>query len=308
MARKRKTWSVASRVAVIVPVHGRAPYLAEALASIGGQEPPPDEVVVVDDCSPEPLRLDGVRVLRREERGGPAGARQAGLEATAAELVALCDADDAWEPGKLVAQLGALERNPEAALCFGGVTVVGQDGRPTGERWRGLVPGLHEPERLRDQLFEWNPIPTSSALIRREALEHAGGFASPVPYGVEDWDLWLRLVAQGERFHYEPRAGIRYRRHAGGLTADVARIGELGLAVHERHAELVDEDVRRRVRARDLTTVARGRVRGRRYAEARALLREAADLEPPAPRERLLRPLLAVPGARAVLGRRSPWR
>src|SRR5919205_856567 len=111
MARQPRLPPVRPRVAVIVPVHGEAPYLAEALDSLLGQQPAPDEVVVVDDCSPQPVRADDVRVIRREERGGPAQARQTGLEQTEAELVALCDSDDAWEPGKLALQLDALERH-----------------------------------------------------------------------------------------------------------------------------------------------------------------------------------------------------
>lgn len=300
-------------VGVIVPVRGSYPFLSEALLSVLSQEPPPGDVVVVDDASPKPVRLSeelagACRVVRREERGGPAGARQSGLEALDADLVALLDADDAWEPGKLAAQLGAIERHPEAALCFGRASVVGADGVPTGERWEEPAAGLHEPAALMPLVYERNQIPTSSVLVRREAVESVGGFASTVPYGVEDWDLWLRLLAAGEAFVCEPAARVRYRRHGGGLTASVAGLAEASIEIHERHGALVDEELRQRVRAADLSALARGRVRERRYAEARAALGEAAALEPAAPRERLLRSLLAVPGVRALLGRRDPHR
>jgi hypothetical protein len=78
--------------------------------------------------------------------------------------------------------------------------------------------------------------------------------------------------------------------------------------VHTAHAGLVSEQLARRMRAQDLVLLARGRVRQRRYAEARAALAEAASLQPPSPRERVLRPLLAVPGLRGLLGRRAPYR
>ena len=71
-------------VGVIVPVRGRAPFLAEALESILRQEPPPADVVVVDDASPEAVVLPRgahgrCRLVRRERSGGPAAARQTGL-------------------------------------------------------------------------------------------------------------------------------------------------------------------------------------------------------------------------------------
>jgi hypothetical protein len=144
-------------------------------------------------------------------------------------------------------------------------------------------------------------------LVRRDAVEEAGGFASDVPYGVEDWDLWLRLVGTGATFVCEPAARVRYRRHAAGLTADLENLAAGSLEIHERHAALVSPAVRDAARARDLITLARGRVRRRDYAGARAALREAGGHAGLAPRERALALLLAVPGVRGALGRRSPY-
>ena len=299
-------------VAVLVPVHLPAPYLAGALDALLGQEPPPDEVIVVDDGSPEPLRLDPrhaprCTLVRREPRGGPAAARDAGLAASSAELIALADADDAWRPGKLAAQLDALGSHADADVCFGRAVIVGADGRPTGEAWEELPPGVHHPDALGPLLYERNPIPTSSVVIRRRALERAGGFRGPAALG-SDWDLWLRLVRAGARFVCEPRAVIDYRRHAGGVTADVAALAEASLAIHGAHEALVDEDTRRRMRAHDLRALARGLVRRRDYEGARAALLEAAELEPPERRDRLLAVLVRAPLARGALGRRDPYR
>jgi hypothetical protein len=245
-------------------------------------------------------------VVRLGERLGPAGARQAGLTALASDLIALLDADDAWELGKLASQLEALEARPEAGLCFGRARVVGPSGRATGERWEEPPAGTLEPEALVRLLYARNPIPTSSVIVRRRALASAGGFTSPLPLA-EDWDLWLSLAGSGESFLCEPRAGIRYRRHRHGLTADTAALAEAILALHERHAGLVSAELARRVRGRDLVALARGRVRQRRYAAARAALAEAGSLDRLPMRERALGRALAVPLLRAAVGRRAPY-
>jgi glycosyltransferase involved in cell wall biosynthesis len=145
-----------STVGVVVPVRGFAPYLAEALDSVLAQDRPPAVVVVVDDGSDPPAALHPdhagrVRLVRRDVAGGPAAARATGLAALGGEfgLVALCDADDAWEPGKLAAQLRALQSAPAAVLCFGRALVVGADGRPTGEGWAEPAPGVHAASRGR---------------------------------------------------------------------------------------------------------------------------------------------------------------
>lgn len=299
---------------VLIPVHGFAPYFAEALDSVLEQGPPPAAVVVIDDGSPEPLALHPdhaprVTLVRRENAGGPAAARAAGLDALGpeVELVALCDADDAWTPGKLAAQVAELEAERDAGWSFGRALVVGPDGRETGERWPEPTAGRLAAAALAASLYESNPVPTSSVVLRRAALEAAGGFEAPVALA-EDWELWLRLARAGFDAVCVPEAVVRYRRHPGGLTADVAALAEAQLTVHAQHADLVDAATRRRAEAADLLGLAAGCARARRYADARAALYSAAALRPPRVRERAARALLAVPGARALLGRRDPYR
>jgi glycosyltransferase involved in cell wall biosynthesis len=249
---------VARVVGVIVPVHGFAPYLAETLDCVLGQVSSGDAVVVVDDASDEPVSLhpdhfERCVLVRRDVCGGPAAARATGLSALAAldvDLVALCDADDAWADGKLALQVAALEEFPSAGLCFGRALVVGADGRPTGERWESVAAGCYRGSELVERLYAANPLPTSSVVLRRSAVEAVGGFASPVRLA-EDWDLWLRLAAAGYGFVSEPRAVVRYRRHPGGLTADVGALAQCQLELHRAHGGLVSADVRARALAAD---------------------------------------------------------
>ena len=299
------------RTGVIVAVHGWAPLLAEALDGILGQDPRPEEIVVVDDGSPEPLALLAehaahCRLVRHPECRGLAAARATGLARLDTELVALCDDDDAWEPGKHAAQLQALAAHPQTAACFGRALIVGLDGRPTGELWDELPAGIHAASDLLPLMYQRDPLCVSSALLRRDAVLAAGGLDFPLPRA-EDWDLWLRLLTAGHAFVVEPRAVVRYRRKPGALSADIAGLARAGMHVHATHAGLVDERVRRGVEAVDRVTLARGLVREREYGAARSELRRAAQLRPPSRRERALERLLAVPGLRAALGRRDPY-
>jgi len=299
-----------SAVAVLVPAYGPAPYLAEALDSALDQEPPPGDVVVIDDGSPTCIRLeqrhaDRCTLVRREHNGGPAGARATGLAHTDASLIALLDSDDTWEPGKLSAQLAALRREPTAGLCFGAATVIGPDGAATGEHLAQVAAGLHDPAALAPSLFHRNPIATSSTVIRREAIDRAGGLDHPA---TDDLGLWLRLAESGVMFLFEPRARVRYRRHPLGLTADLREGARLTLAALDAHGEVLDPAARARTRRDWLAQLARGEFRARRYAAGRAALRDAGRAAPLAPRERALAAAAVVPGVRALLGRRAPHR
>ncbi|WP_205695955.1 glycosyltransferase [Conexibacter sp. SYSU D00693] len=294
-------------VGVLVPVGGFAPFLAEALDAVLAQRP--DAVVVVDDAADpavvlHPDHAPHVTLVRRDARGGPAGARATGLEHLPedCDLVALCDADDVWEPGKLAAQRRALD-DPAVGLVFGRATVVGVDGRPTGETWATPPAGPLDPVAL----FAANPVPTSSVVLRRRALRDAGGFLAPVPVA-EDWDLWLRVARTGHRLVAVPEARVRYRRHPGGLTADVAGLARSQLRVHRAHADLVAPAQRDRVLAADLRALARGLARAGDARGARAALAEAAQVAAPSPRDRALAAALALPGVRGLAGRADPYR
>ena len=280
------------RIGLVMPVKPPGAFADAALQSALDGDPPPAEHAVV-----------------RDERGdGPAATRDAALrEIGDCDWIALLDADDAWEPGKLAAQLDAIARHPEAVVCFGRATAVDEKGDPTGEELPELRAGLHTADELAPVLYWSNPIPTSSAVVRRDALERAGGFEGPAPLA-SDWDLWLRIVAQGGAFVCEPRARIRYRRHSGGVTADVAAMAESMLVVHAAHSDLVDEESRRRAEARDFVLLARGRIRQRRYRDAAEALARADALLPLRGRERIMRRLVSVPGVRSALGRRKPYR
>jgi glycosyltransferase involved in cell wall biosynthesis len=278
------------RVGVVVPVHGWSPYLAETLDGVLASDPA--DVVVVDDGSPSPVVLGPAhagrcRVIRHDARGGLPAARRTGFAALDTELVALCDADDTWRPGKLAAQLSVLGES-DADVCFARAEIVGPDDRPTGEVWP--APALSLPG-----LYERNDACVSGVLLRRDAVERAGGIAHDLP-AAEDWDLWLRLAASGATFSFAPHAVVAYRRRLGAMSGDVATLACAQIEVHRRHAALVPSAVVARVGAVDDAALGAGLTRARRYREARAHVTGVR------------RAVLAVPGVRGRLGRRDPYR
>lgn len=232
------------RVGAVIPVGGAAPFLPEALASVLAEAP--DEVVVVDDGADGLEPPEGTRVVRNDGPRGPAGARNAGIAALSPgiDVVALCDADDAWTAGSLARRLLAIEAHPQAAGAFGSARIVGADGRETGERWDPAPPG---PLRDAAALYAANPVLTSSVVLRRDACL---GFDTSLPLA-EDWDLWLRLLRAGRPLVSVPRAEVRYRRHAGGLTQDVAALAAAQRRLHARHGDLVGSANRTAALARD---------------------------------------------------------
>jgi Glycosyl transferase family 2 len=112
---------VTPAVTVVTPVHDQAGWLPRALASLLAQDFGDWELVVVDDGSPEPVRVPAdprIRLLRSAVNTGLGAACNCGLAAARAPLVAYLPADDVWYADHLSALVSTLEG---AAVAVSGV-------------------------------------------------------------------------------------------------------------------------------------------------------------------------------------------
>jgi glycosyltransferase involved in cell wall biosynthesis len=208
-------------VSVLLPVRDEAPFLREALESLSAQTLPDFEVLVVDDGS-----LDGsaeiaatharederFRVLRQRRAGVVAALERARVESLG-RFLARMDGDDVALPERLALQVEALERDALDA-CGGGIAYFPaehvRDGARRYERW---INGLVSVESAARDVFVECPLPHPTLVVRREALDEAGGYREcgwP-----EDYDLVLRLWARGARFRNVGEVVLRWREHRG---------------------------------------------------------------------------------------------
>jgi glycosyltransferase involved in cell wall biosynthesis len=179
-------------VSVIIPTYNRGWCVAEAVDSVLDQDFRDFELIVVDDGSTDetPQLLEGygqaIRVLHQDNRGVSA-ARNAGIVASRAGLIAFLDSDDLWLPGKLRCQVEFFASHPEAFIC------------QTEELWvkngRRVNPGKRH--RKRDgMIFELSLdlclVSPSAVMVRRELFDRVGRFDESMP-ACEDYDLWLRV-------------------------------------------------------------------------------------------------------------------
>ena len=209
------------RVAAIIPLY-HARFLAAALESVFLQSRPLDEVIVVDDGSPDQreLRLavapygDRVTVLHQANRGA-AAARNTGLAATTAPLVAFLDADDRWLPHFIEEQLAAFDRNPDLDLMYSNGLFIG-DSPLAGRTFMSTCPS-DGPVTLERLLSQACTVLCSGVVARRESVLGAGGFNPALRRG-HDFELWLRMAHRGAPIAYTRRVLVLRRIHDDNLS------------------------------------------------------------------------------------------
>ncbi len=206
-------------VAVVIPAYNSVRFLTETIASVRDQTNPATELIVVDDGSSDDSaelaeRL-GVRCLRREN-GGPGAARNTGVRATKSPLIAFLDADDLFLPTKLERQVAHMQAS-DCVACGGDALLLrdGQEG-PAQERKNG--PGRISSHLGFAELIRGNSLICSNMMLRRSAFEAVGGFDEDRDLiASEDYDLWLRLLAEGRIDYLDEPLSI-YRRGPWSLS------------------------------------------------------------------------------------------
>ena len=216
------------RIAVVIPVY-RGDYLAQCVASALAQTRPPDQVIVVDDGSPDVEAIDrallphGDRVtLIRQANAGAGAARNRGILAADTEFIAFLDGDDIWAPDFLARQLQLLSRDPRVDLVYSNARIIGE-GPLRGSLFMETAPSCGE-VTLESLLSQRCTVLTSSVLVRKQVLLEVGLFDEALRRG-QDFDMWVRLAAAGVRFAYTTAPLVERRLHDHNLSGN--RIHEL---------------------------------------------------------------------------------
>lgn len=205
-------------ISVVIPHLSQPEHLRRCLAALRDQEDaPPCEIIVVDNGSPAPPEAlcaeFGARLLH-QPAPGPGLARNTGVEAARAPILAFIDADCRADPGWLAA-IAARFASPEIGILGGDVRIARADpARPTLIEAYESVYAYRMEEYIRRQGFTG----TGNLAIRREVFDAVGPFGG---IGIaEDRDWGQRARAAGHLTRYAPE--MRVYHPARPTFADLA--------------------------------------------------------------------------------------
>jgi glycosyltransferase involved in cell wall biosynthesis len=211
------------QVSVIIPTYNRRAIVSEAIDSVLAQSLREFELILVDDGSTdgteeELLRLGNAIRVERIEHGGPAAARNRGVELARAPLIAFLDSDDLWAPTKIERQLVFMRENPGCAIS------------QTDEIWirngRRVNPGVRHRKRSGDIFIDSLRtclISMSATMMRTELFRSLTGFDQMMD-AAEDYDLWLRILVDHEAGLLEEPLVTRRGGHCDQTSATTSAI------------------------------------------------------------------------------------
>ncbi len=176
-----------------------------------------ETVKFLDSVAAEIPRGCSVRIVNLPTVKGKVEALNTMVRSCAkADWVALLDCDDIWHPSKLAAQAAALA-GPAA-----GADVIGTACHYFGD-WNRAGPQLPSGWIPSDAWQRGNPLLNSSVLLRRELAHWEDRF------GLEDYDLWIRLSLAGARMYNLPDSLFLHRIHAASAFNGKGRQDAEGL-------------------------------------------------------------------------------
>ncbi len=212
-------------VSVIVATYNGARWIEETIGSVLAQTYAALELIVVDDGSTDgtaalvdaAARRDGRVRCVRTPNAGAASARNVGARLARGQFLAFLDHDDLATPDRIARCMALVEADASVSWVYGDAVffdaVTGTDLVHASAAAAPHAGDVLEPLLLR------NFVVFSSSFVRRDVFLVHGGFDErPESRHIDDWELWLRLAAAGERLHYVPATILRYRWHAAQAT------------------------------------------------------------------------------------------
>lgn len=224
-------------VSIITPTYNHEAYIADCINSVLRQTYVNWEMIIVDDGGTDKTLEIARRFAASDTRIKVYTQKNVGIfrlsetynfavDVSSGTYLAVLEGDDVWTENKLSLQVDAMERQPEAVLCWGRAYSSTAD---LSSNYR-LFP-LEDKSR---NVYNNNPryeaskylilscfIPALTVMIRREALQNVGGFLQVHHLPLVDLPTWQQLSLIGS-FIYMPELLGHWRIYPNQVTKTFA--------------------------------------------------------------------------------------
>lgn len=200
--------TIMPKVSVIIPCFNQAPYLKEAVLSVIRQSYQNWEIIIVNDGSTdnsediakECAATDSRIVYIAQPNHGVSTARNTGIKASKGKYILPLDGDDTIETDYLARAVEYLEAHPECVCFYCRANMFGSINQPWDVKYIDY-----------EHLLICNSIFCSS-VYRRTDFDIIGGYDETFIHGYEDWEFYIRLLANGGEVYQDDTRMFNYRK------------------------------------------------------------------------------------------------
>jgi glycosyltransferase involved in cell wall biosynthesis len=224
---------MAASLTAIVPNYNHGRFLARAIPALQNQDPPPSEILIIDDASTDDsvavikrlaTSCPSIRLIQNGNNLGTVRSLNRGIGESRGKYVYLAAADDMVHPGFFSKALAVLEKYPEAAFTCGECEIVNESGavtairppaRPT-QHTAYLAPNAVK--HLLRRIDNWGL--TSSAILRRDLVLSVGSLDSHLASFADGF--LLRKLALRHGFCFIPTIVAQWMARSDGYSRSIA--------------------------------------------------------------------------------------
>lgn len=201
-----------SNITVVMPTYRHAEFIVQSLESVFRQTLPAQEIVVINDGSPDDTEERIAPYMSRvtyvhQEHNGISKSLNRGLAEVKTDYVLFLASDDWLDPSALAVLKEILDKHHGVGVAHANRVKVDEYLRPLPD---GAIPhmGVYCDKEL--MLTRYSTY-TPPILCRTRAVLEAGAFPD-FPY-CQDWALWISIALSGWHFYGTPEVLGYYRRH-----------------------------------------------------------------------------------------------
>lgn len=221
---------------VVMPSFNSEKYIKRSIESVLNQSYENWELIIVDNNSSdntlkiaESFNDDRIKVILIDNQGVIARSRNKGLEVAKGEYTCFLDSDDLWGSSRLEIIVESLKKNTLQNAFYHSFYKIDKDDKK-----------LEFYETSEDInyffLLKKNVIGTLAACVKTEILKNLKGFnEDPDLVGMEDWDLWLRIIRDNKFTFLKEENLAYYRVHGESYSSNMDKMKRAYIKINDLH-------------------------------------------------------------------------
>ncbi len=238
-------------VSIVIPLYNGSNFVEEAIKCAIAQDYPNKEIIVVNDGSTDDgagrdicLKYTDSITYLEKENGGCSSALNYGIKAAKGEYISWLSHDDLYLPNKLSYQIDLIEKLnlDKNTLVSNSGGLIDKDGKSIAHPATKTDATLTAKEFFSYLLFK-KCLNGCGLLIPKAVFEKELYFREDMRF-VLDWNLWLKVAAEGFKVHIDSAELVKNRVHGGQVTVKQKELHktEAVETVNELFEALCDKD------------------------------------------------------------------